>query len=305
MIRKILVPLDGTEGAKSALDYALVIANRSGASLTLIRVVNTSLGLDGSLPAGAEPRVAEAEAYLSRITDKLLPTGLDVETCVAYGGRTADRILEAAEARGADLITIATHSRVGHDRWVHGSTSEDIVHESTVPVMLVRARNTTLLAQRFAVPHPVLLVPLDGTPQAESALPFAQDLAETVGAELRLIEVLQCDGPLGLDNDDALSSDFRQEEELESECAVYLEAIGNHVEGEALRVETEVCFGKVALEVSAVSNERAAAGIVMATRGHTGLVRSVLGSVAGSVVRCTNAPVVLIGPKALRPTTRS
>ena len=44
---------------------------------------------------------------------------------------------------------MATH---GYDRWTHGSATERVVHGSTVPVMLVRAQGTSLLAQRFAAP---------------------------------------------------------------------------------------------------------------------------------------------------------
>ena len=124
-------------------------------------------------------------------------------------------------------MVMATH---GYDRWTHGSVTERVVHGSTVPVMLVRAQGTSLLAQRFAAPAPVLIVPLDGTPLGESALPFAQDLAETVGGRLELIEVLQHRGLTGVDDTDTFPRDSPQADELEGGVAGYLEAIGNLVE---------------------------------------------------------------------------
>ena len=272
MIKKILVPLDGTEVAESALEYAQIIAVRCGAGLALVRVVHASSGT-------AESALQEAEAYLARLADDLTHMGMNVETGVDYDGPAADWILQEVDTREADLVVMATH---GYDRWTHGSVTERVVHGSTVPVMLVRAQGTSLLAQRFAAPAPVLIVPLDGTPLGESALPFAQDLAETVGGQLRLIEVLQHRGLTGVDDTDTFPRDSPQADELEGGVAGYLEAIGNLVEGEALSVETELCFGNIAQEVCAVTNESAAAAVVMATHGRTGLVRTILGSVTAA-----------------------
>ena len=133
---------------------------------------------------------------------------------------------------------------------------------------------------------------LDGTPLGESALPFAQDLAETVGGQLRLIEVLQHRGLTGVDDTvKPLRATPRRQTSWREKSAGYLEAIGNLVEGEALSVETELCFGNIAQEVCAVTNESAAAAVVMASsHGRTGLVRTILGSVTGRVVRHSSAP---------------
>jgi nucleotide-binding universal stress UspA family protein len=237
MISKILVPLDGTELAEAALAYAQVIANRSGAGLALVRVVRATSGTGESRHAMLEGMLAEAHAQLARVAESLVQSGLDVETSVAYDGRAADWILEEVDAHGADLVAMATHGRTGSDRLVHGSTAESVVHGSTVPVMLVRSHDASLLAQRFAVSMPTVVVPLDGTPLGESALPFAQDLAETVGAQLRLIEVLQPHGGRDVDDEHAPTLDFRHHGELEAEVASYLEAIGSLVEGESLHVE--------------------------------------------------------------------
>ena len=298
MIRNILVPLDGTELATSAREYAQLIATLSGANLSLLSVVHATLE-HGS--------TAEAEAHRSPVAVTPTRLGLNVATSVDdYDrGRAAGCILKEVEATNADLIVMASHGRLGHNRWAHGSITEHVVHACTVPVLLAGAQHAELLVHRLAMPNPVLIVPLDGTPLAEAAVPFAKDLAEVLGARLRLVEVLQFDRRPGLEDDNVLFRGLCQEEELERECAAYLEAIGNLVAGGTPDIETEVCFGDVARCVSDVTNEYAAAAVVMATHGRTGLARSIQGSVAGNVMRHTNAPVVLIGPRALRPPLRA
>lgn len=66
------------------------------------------------------------------------------------------------------------------------------------------------------------------------------------------------------------------------------------------RVQTVVRHGDPATEIAAVTQEYAAAAVIMATHGRTGLVRSILGSVAGGVLHRSRAPVVPIRPPELR-----
>ena len=55
-----------------------------------------------------------------------------------FARRTADVILDAAQAWPADLIVIGTHGRRGPSRWFLGSDAEDVLRGATVPVLLVR-----------------------------------------------------------------------------------------------------------------------------------------------------------------------
>jgi nucleotide-binding universal stress UspA family protein len=297
MIGKILVPLDGTELAAAALAYAEVIAEHTGASLALVRIVSGE-----SASADLHLMLQEAESYLAHAAEPLIQKGFHVETGVPYGGSAAKWIIEEVEMRQADLIVMATHGRLGRERWLHGSTAEAVVHGSTVPVMLVRAESSSLLAQRLSILKPALVVPLDGTAMAESALPIARELADAIEAELKLVQVLPSDGGATLEEE---AADVCTDTAREREAAAYLQDIANLIEGEAVPVETELGYGDPTRGISATANEAGAAAIVMATHGRTGVVRSIMGSVAGSVFRSSTAPVVLIGPAVLPSAERS
>src|SRR5262249_18063662 len=153
--------------------YATAIATRAGASVTLVRTAQEKWPVGDVTYAAQQKTLQQAEDYLADLARDLAAQDFNVQTGVPYGGSAAEWILEETELRHVDLIVMATHDRVGPDRWVHGSVAEAVVHRSTVPVMLVR---DTSAAQRFDAWQAVLIVPLDGSDLAESALPVARML---------------------------------------------------------------------------------------------------------------------------------
>lgn len=148
MYRCILVPLDGSETGEGALQHACGLGEHVGARLILLRAVEPhpaamyGPGVGVALPLEAihaeeAADAAEAEAYLARIADAL-PAGLRVDTEVRRGEADATIIAVAAEM-GCDLIVMATHSRAGIDRLLHGSVTEQVVREAGIPVLVIHA----------------------------------------------------------------------------------------------------------------------------------------------------------------------
>ena len=184
-MQNILIPLDGSSLAEAALPFARAIATRAGAGLTLVHAARYhSLFRD----VGVEQvrAIENGEDYVARVATGLRTYGVPVDTRVPVGSSPAEWILEESDFRHADLIAMATHDREGPDRWLHGSVAEAIVRRSTVPVMLVRTTADVLVAQRFELPEPILLVPVDGSELADAALPVAGELARAVGARVVL-----------------------------------------------------------------------------------------------------------------------
>ena len=142
--RRILAPLDGSETGGAAMHDAEAIALKTGASMVLVHV----------LPA---PHVVEArwlgpeftdfvkamhdagQKYLDKIDSRLSARGLDVKVRIVSGDPAA-RIIEVAREEKADLIAMSTHGRSGIARWVLGSVADKILHESRIPMWLVRPR---------------------------------------------------------------------------------------------------------------------------------------------------------------------
>jgi nucleotide-binding universal stress UspA family protein len=140
-LRRILVPLDGSELAAAALAPAAALATLAGARLTLLDVVGPAIPElrayeIAQLPEGDEALAEQSRIYLTRQADALREQGLEVETRVAFGSPAAQIVAAASE--GADLIAMATHARGGLDRLVVGSVADDVLHTAPVPLLLVR-----------------------------------------------------------------------------------------------------------------------------------------------------------------------
>src|SRR5437763_9002736 len=146
MFKNMLVPLDGSPVAAAALPYAQALAARSGARLILVRAAHLQRFLADV--ADQQRVIAEAEDYLAVHARQLTEQGFEVETGVPFGGSAARWILEEIDLRHADMVVMATHDRIGPDRWVHGSIAEVVVGHASVPVLLVRPTHAAPLAER-------------------------------------------------------------------------------------------------------------------------------------------------------------
>lgn len=137
--RTVLVPLDGSDLAETALEHAADMA-RNGASLVLVRAAEAHT-MPGGDPTEAQVKVVrEAEEYLAAVRARLTRTGVDrVEVSVWYGP-PADSIVDAARFRKADLIVMSTHGRSGLGRLIVGSVAETVLRSTTTPILLVRSQ---------------------------------------------------------------------------------------------------------------------------------------------------------------------
>lgn len=143
MYRKILVPLDGSKVAEGVLPHAKELAYSEGAELILLNVgANPALDFVFSDPGLAQSAVQEQEerskAYMIEIESQLKAAGFKTSTVLRVGA-VADVILGVAEELQVDVIAMSTHGRTGPARWLLGSVAERVVHNSKVPVLLIRS----------------------------------------------------------------------------------------------------------------------------------------------------------------------
>lgn len=146
LYKRIIVPLDGSKLAESALPEAQEMARITGAELILLRVVDYStrdrfgdFGLLYEYEAMARALAEERElatAYLEELSSTIRASGHTVTTELV-DGIAAKAIVGLAQP--GDLIVMATHGRTGMRRWFIGSIAEEVLRHSTVPVLLVRA----------------------------------------------------------------------------------------------------------------------------------------------------------------------
>lgn len=150
MYDNILVPLDGSELAETALPHARALAHAFQSTVILISIIEPVAvypqpGMIGpvlSVAVNIEDEMDNSKKYLEKIKDQLESEGLTVNINV-MGGDPASQICDYALHHDADLIVMSTHGRSGIKRWVYGSVADRVLHGSKSPVLLVRAQNGT------------------------------------------------------------------------------------------------------------------------------------------------------------------
>ena len=142
LLRRIMVPLDGSEIGEAALCYAVALAKKTSAEIDLIEVFEQVRGVGAS---GARYSVPEDESvrksllsYLDHVAGPIKSEGLTVSTTVLFG-KAADNIVEYAEKNGIDLVALSTHGRSGLGRWVFGNVTDKILHTGDAPVLVAHA----------------------------------------------------------------------------------------------------------------------------------------------------------------------
>lgn len=145
-LRQILVPLDGSDLSEQALPLARLLARELDSRILLLRSVE-SLD-DVHLARLFEDRLDEhdvpsdwyneAQVYLNQMQKNLQFANIPSEIRVVIG-QPAQAILDAAAAEPCDLIVMSTHGRSGLSRWVYGSVTSKVLHETTCPLLIVRA----------------------------------------------------------------------------------------------------------------------------------------------------------------------
>ncbi len=148
-LKRILVPVDFSDCAKKALQYAIPMAKQHDASLTLLYVLPTqyAVGEFGGLDYASlevELRVSGEKELAQLAVDEVrgeVPTNT-----ILRSGPPALEIIEAARELPADLIIISTHGYTGLKHVMLGSVVEHVVQKAPCPVLVVREHEHEFLA---------------------------------------------------------------------------------------------------------------------------------------------------------------
>lgn len=143
-IRQIVAPTDFSEWSRQAVAYAYALAQKCGARLLLLHVVEELPPYIGFLPpAGAATVLKNLECQARRDLAQLLPKAEDVKveiTCQAVTGTPSFKIIEIAQEENADMIVMATHGRTGFRHFILGSVAERVVRTAPCSVLTIRPK---------------------------------------------------------------------------------------------------------------------------------------------------------------------
>lgn len=287
--KKILLPLDGSKLAEAPLEYAVWLAQKTGAELHLLQVDNEKTGA--------------AKNYIDEIVKN---TSLKNVKAADLSGDPASEILHYADEQDIDIITMSTHGRTGIKRWILGSVADKVVRYSSRPVRLLKS-----FPDRSGEEHDnTILALLDGSETSEQVLPYAVYHTRISGGTLVLMNV--CEPPVVVPSYSYNFSphieyppekpqqweDYVKEEnkKRKNECKLYMEKIGGQMDKD-LKTKVVNPFGDPVEEILKYLDKNTVRLVAMTTKGRSGFSRWAMGSVAEKVLQASTSPLLLIHPK--------
>jgi nucleotide-binding universal stress UspA family protein len=147
MLRRILIPLDGSPLAATVIEPATRLGELLGAEFTLFRAVVLpppvwlpfpGIVVAPEAPGATTAQQLDATRYLHDIAHRLRLRGLEVATAVEVADDPVAAIAQHAEDHAADLIALATHGYGGATRFLLGSVADKLLRTATVPLLVWR-----------------------------------------------------------------------------------------------------------------------------------------------------------------------
>lgn len=289
----ILVPLDTSPAAEAVLPYAETLARTTAASLTLLSVVEPRPAAFADLPEDILTeidggRLRTHTTYLEQAATRLRGHGCHVDTATVTGD-PADAIITAAEQTGARMVAMTAHGEGGALAPRLGGTADRVLRLGHRPVLVVPGGAAA--AEPARIRH--IMLPLDGSAAAESALCPAVELARALGARLALVRAEPWLSPITVPYSHATGL-TRQDEHAGVVAEHYLDQVWERAT-EGVRHECFVLRGAPREELLRFAREEDIDLTVMTTHGRGALARRLLGSMAERLVRAA-LPVLLLPP---------
>ena len=288
----IVVPVDGSEEAERAARFGLELARLFDATVDVVHVVERNALRLTSTAAETEQLRARGQAILAAVEELAAGAGRPVETALR-DGKPAAQIGAFAAERDADLLVVGRQGTTGLGRRLLGGTTEQLLHRGDVPVFVVPGDTTVSVAECTR-----LLVPTDGSENAEAAVRYALPFAgQAAGFHVLNLVDLQAAGGV-FDAAGGLEEEFVDRLETRGRDAV--ERVADEIRDAtpSLAVETAVVrtrgFEGVAAGIGEYVADNGIDLVVMGSHGRSNLRRQLLGSVASSVLRTVEVPVLVV-----------
>jgi len=295
MYTRMLIPLDGSKVAEQVLPYARFLAKALGIPAELLGVVDPAPLTDFSevwQHRDLDRLIAEEMTGTTRYLETTARSFAGVQGKItALKGTPEEVIIEQAAADEKILIVMATHGRSGIQRWLLGSVADKVLHGAANHLLLVRASDTGKTDGEAILK--TVVVPLDGSPLAEKALPCVEDLARKMTLDVILMRAYALPPAASADEYATFSDELINQ--LEAEARDYLAEKVNEMKDKGFgNVSSVLSLGYGGEQIIALARKTPDNLIAMSTHGRSGIRRWMLGSVTERVVRHSGDPVLII-----------
>lgn len=279
-IETILCPTDLSEASVQAVPMATHFARLHGADLHLLHVhlLHAMSREDDDVPfPGEEEARAALEVSAGGISWN------QVVHRIERGINAAPTIIDYADTNDVDLIVMGSHGRRGFRRLMLGSVTAEVLRAARRPVLVVRHEEDA------APPAEVdrLIVPVDFSPASHEAVAVAIELTATLDVPIELLHAVepipyvQMAYPIAVDDGEFKAHAQRRLDEIVEELDTSRE------------IRTTVAVATAEQAVIDAAYRSSSPLVVMASHGHSGLARVLLGSTTERLVRTAPCPVLV------------
>lgn len=291
---RVLIAVDGSDEARRAAIRGLAFAQAFDTAVDVLYVVDRSR-LRLTRTEAERSRLKErGEAALADIEELASERGQSVSTEL-MDGKPAARISEYATERNADLVVVGRQGRTGVGRRLLGGVTEKVLSRSTVPVFVVPDGDGD---SHSAGGCSRLLVPTDGSDNAEAAISHGAAIGRNHKSAVHVLNVVDLQAAGGMFDAGGLDSNFVERLEERGREAVKKASgrIGEAATNVSVTtaVERTASHGGAAAGIRAYVEENGIDLVVMGSHGRSNFGRGVIGSVASSVLRTVEVPVLVV-----------
>ena len=296
MFSRILVPLDGSKLAEAVMPLACSMASQLQATLVLFHVVEKK----APQQIHGESHLQSAEqayTYLQSMVEGLSCKGthavIDVHEVQESG--VAQTIRDHAEELNTDMIIMCTHGSGGLRDIFLGSIAQQVVRQGETPLLFINPERIRQPEQDIIKR---ILLPLDGSPAHETAIPSATYLADKLKAEVHLLSVIPTSDSVPVK--EALSrrvspraANFTLESSVKN-AENYLQKIGETIADRDGQVFGAVMRGDAPDKLLDYIEEEEIDLVILATHGHNAIDARWEGSLTPRYLPRSTVPVLLV-----------
>lgn len=293
MYDRIVLAVDGSDEARQAARRGLELARVFDSNVAVLSVVERkALQLTETSDERAQLR-KQRKAALAEIEDLASEFGQTVTTKLAEG-KPAANICTYVDETSTDLIVVGRQGLTGLSRRLLGGITEQVLHRSDTPVLVVSGENQ---GGTLGADYSRVLVTTDGSENAAETIPHGIGIAKRYDSTVHVLNVVDLQAAGGAFSAGGLRKEFV--ERLETRGVDAVGSVAQLIEESApsLTVETAVertiSFEGAAAGIREYVDENEIDLVVMDSHGRSNLKRQLLGSVASTVLRTVDVPVLV------------
>jgi nucleotide-binding universal stress UspA family protein len=298
--------VDNSAASASVVRHAAAVAEGLNVSLTVLHVLETGDAQTPRDPLDWDIRRQEALDYLAKITASVRPDPKKGAAATELRqGDPAEQILKWAGEHDHDLTVLCRHGRHGQLQWSLSSTARKLV-EGTPGSVLVVPADGERAPEREPATYGHIMVPVDGSLRAETALASAVAIARAHGAELLIAHAVPAPEltHVGPPSQQDLEIERQVEARNDEVARGYLQRLRARLEERGLKVRLAILRGgDVRERLSGLVSREGVDLVVLSSHGRTGPRGTPCGGVAQYLLGQVSVPLLVLrdGPRRAIP----